>query len=128
MKLTKQQRDRNKVKRILRDAVEIINNGDSAEARNLWGVLSALRGPDSERYGLKQETTAKIRSAIGISYDNVASIDSTDSKPETLVSTVEELVPTRYLNKVDIDAAHTHFKAHYRFAVDALKNLNFIKS
>lgn len=129
MKLTQQQKDRNKVKAIIRDAVKIFNSGAESEARNLWAVLSALRGPDSANYTLKQETTSKIRSVIGILNDNNVSIDSMRSKPESLVSFVSQLKPIdNYLSEKDIEEVQTHFASHYRYAVEALEKLGFIKS
>lgn len=76
--LTQEQKDKNKAKRILKDIVEIFNtdvNHSSTVANNLWAVLSALRGPDNSDYSLKQETTAKIRGAIGIKDVNRIGID-----------------------------------------------------
>lgn len=61
---------RARVKELLAPIVAELNTG-SQNARDLWDILSALRGPDfivnSE---LKTSTTAAIRSAIGIVPDH----------------------------------------------------------
>jgi len=43
------------------DTIDEMLAGDANEARDLWSVLTALRGPDNEDTELKWRTTAVIR-------------------------------------------------------------------
>ncbi len=49
-----------KVREALDQIDKVLAVGD-ADARALWSVLSALRGPDSKDYALKSATTSVIR-------------------------------------------------------------------
>lgn len=53
-------------KEVLAVVVEHLNNASCEDARDLWNVLTALRGPDDGDEKLKWETTAVIRGAVGL--------------------------------------------------------------
>lgn len=53
------------MKQVLKAVVAKLNEG-SDESKNLWKVLSALRGPDDEYSSKKVATTAVIRWKIGL--------------------------------------------------------------
>lgn len=52
-----------------REVLELIENfakhiqGKKESSRDLWNILAALRGPDSDDFTLKLQTTAHIRAA-----------------------------------------------------------------
>lgn len=51
------------VAKVLTDIDDLLAQGD-VEARQLWALLSALRGPDEENKYSKTDTTARIRAAM----------------------------------------------------------------
>ena len=58
--------------RQLLDTIVTVLNGPRTKAKQLWDVLTALRGPDSDSDSsqLKDLTTARIRGAIGLKDGN----------------------------------------------------------
>lgn len=52
-------------KPLLKDLVKFLNVNDKA-AKDLWWILTALRGPDSHDMTLKAATTCVIRHKLGI--------------------------------------------------------------
>jgi hypothetical protein len=72
--------------------VEFLEQGDDS-SRQLWSILTALRGPDQNRNRvdefdaatrLKHLTTAKIRRAIGMRFNPEIPADIADGKPARL--------------------------------------------
>lgn len=55
---------------LLQHIVKVINLGDN-NSRDLWNVLTALRGPDNELQNIKESTTAVIRHKIGLSRNSL---------------------------------------------------------
>ena len=47
--------------------VDFLNNAPEYESKNLWAVLTALRGPDNDGQEQKWATTSVIRHAAGLS-------------------------------------------------------------
>jgi hypothetical protein len=56
------------VKEVLQPVVDFLNDESQLERvrAELWDILSALRGPDSGNVQLKEQTTERIRYAIGL--------------------------------------------------------------
>lgn len=102
-------------KEIIADAVELINTG-SPDARFLWSILTALRGPDFSDTGVKHRTTTRIRGAIGMNknFSVGASVDTE---------------PVEALTEADKQACHDswHFIQHFNWARETLVTLGYIK-
>ena len=67
--------------RQLLDTIVTVLNGPRTEAKQLWNVLTALRGPDSDSSYLKDLTTARIRGAIGLKDGNGGGAIVSNNKP-----------------------------------------------
>ena len=98
---------------VLNIVVNALNQGGEG-ARNLWGVLSALRGPDADgSYTLKSVTTTRVRGQIGLKpYNGIYAI-TVSPLPQ-----IERLTRTNELAK-----ATWHFQKHYESAVYAIQKL-----
>ena len=93
-----------KGKRLLKALVAALNRGPRDNTSTaLWGIVSALRGPDDSNYILKYLTTARIRHAIGLRGDGMINFSTSPGVPdgETTMSS-------------------GHFRTHVRMAIDAL--------
>lgn len=109
--------------KLIEQIVESLNFQDE-ESRNLWYVLTALRGPDNEGSALKAETTAKLRRAIGLNA-SIFAIVSNENPPE---SHRDYDVVTRELSKNNSFIRYEyHFVNHYALGVRALLDLGIIK-
>lgn len=51
-------------RKLLESLDEFFATADTESTKEVWNVLTALRGPDSEDARLKYETTARIRSKV----------------------------------------------------------------
>jgi hypothetical protein len=98
------------VKRVLEVLDLAGENLDSIGRRDLWAILTALRGPDSESAGLKHVTTAIIR---GLSLPKLVS-----SSGGLALRTTGEIG--------DYDK-NTHFGRHVALAVDALTRAGMMR-
>lgn len=102
-------------KKILKQVVTFINK--HKDGSELYNILTALRGPDSEDYSLKSCTTAVLRRAIGLPGEG-ASIGY-DSYEDT-----QEFVEQRKHHRaVEDETKEGHFLQHVRlgFASAGLK-------
>lgn len=110
-----------RAKKIIDDAVALFNAIDSNAyfpGRNLWNVLTALRGPDSEDQELKRKTTSNLRGAIGMDQftTNTGAIVTKDNVLE--LEEQDDLMRTERTS---------HFGYHYRMATKALKYFGYIR-
>lgn len=96
-------------RKVLQDVVEFLNTF-SPEAKKLWWVLTALRGPDNESVGMKGATTAVIRYAVGLD-DEVGNGATVHGD----LATGPELRA-----KLNDNGREYHFKIHNRMAFEAL--------
>lgn len=107
---------------ILKDIVDFINTADTYDASNLWFVLSALRGPDDsgnvQGDKLKDFTTARIRSAIGLKPHY-----SDYFKPFTVNEDGKGVM--RHGTMIYDHKVSFHFANHVEQAVSALQNLGY---
>lgn len=109
-------------KQMIDSIVVFLNNRTREESRQLWDVLSALRGPDSDdSHMLKDVTTARLRGAIGLRQQSFAVV----SYSEPIYKDVSGWDMSDSL-KNSHNAQH-HFAKHYSNAVQALKALGYIK-
>lgn len=53
---------------------------DDDQSKNLWHVLTALRGPDEGSFDVKDATTAVLRHALGLRYDDNGAVTGPDSE------------------------------------------------
>jgi len=108
--LTGEKRD---AKLMLDAIVKFLNVGDQ-ESVNLWGVLTALRGPDSGNDEIKGLTTSRLRHDIGLrEYSNeFYGYFLTNAQP--LVAYKGDISPA---------SASLHFVSHFNEAVRSLQNL-----
>jgi hypothetical protein len=111
----------------------VVNTLNGPNGRKLWHVLTALRGPDSSRVGagLKDSTTAELRGALGINGKFTGAITATCGAFGK--DTLDSLTCKISLNQVysSLKKQHTeidhHFVTHYVDALQALKELGYIK-
>jgi hypothetical protein len=108
------------------DMVVRVLNGPRDQAKQLWDVLTILRGPDNDDTYLKAITTAPLRGAIGLNPGTGAVINhenpfGKDFHPETN----DYYVLVREL--IERHKAQPHFAGHYRSALFTLKSLGYIK-
>jgi len=113
------------------DSIVKILKGPRTEAKQLWDILTALRGPDSDNNDLKAITTASIRGAIGLNQNNVGAITNNE-KPFGADLDLNAGSQGYYeiadkLRANFRDQAQFHFISHYRAALTALKQLDYIK-
>ena len=105
------------VKSVLKKIVSIVNRGyKDPNAKRLWDILSALRGPDTPGINAadyKEKTTERIRYALGLE----AVMLFTDSKPLIYTPTFHAEI-TREIS--------SHFADHIAGAVAALRELGYI--
>lgn len=99
-------------KNLIDTIVAFINVHDEA-SKSVWDILTALRGPDTGDGKLKEETTARLRHAVGLSmistWNSVGFI--TNSSPMRL--------PDQYCSFLD------HFEYHYKQAYHTAEKLGF---
>lgn len=86
--------------------------GDYNSAQLVWGILSALRGPDSNKYDLKYITTERIRGIVTPSSKSVGMLTR-----EYPISQKEKEARSELLEECN------HFSSHYWLAVRAIKEL-----
>jgi len=98
-------------KQLLERLVDFMNSKSDMPSLDLWNILTALRGPDSEDDFLKNKTTARIRGAIGLDPRGLFFRVSTE-KPCTL-----------NFNEMD---AQDHFRIHYNNAIRSLKKFGLL--
>lgn len=106
-----------KVKRVLTAVNKVLGDAkDKTAARNLWNILTALRGPDSDNTTVKQYTTAQIRYLVG-------EISKTPFAHTNVGAIVQEFKPTQFGKHKD---TNDHFRAHIRYALEALHEIGVI--
>lgn len=90
-------------------------------ACDLWMVLSALRGPDSENNVVKNFTTTRIRAVIGMKpgMSNAAGVTVDPLVPVSLTSATN--------NHPELVGESSHFNFHFLSAASALQKLGFLK-
>ena len=112
-------------KQMLDSIISFLNNAPYEESRQLWDVLTALRGPDDNNTGLKSVTTARIRGVLGLRpngasgavVDNGAPVHSEASGYDMFYKLKESVN----------ESVLYHFAKHYAHAVAALRALGYIK-
>jgi hypothetical protein len=108
------------------DTVVRVLNGPNG--RQLWHILTALRGPDNGSISLKSTTTAEIRGAIGIKGFFTGAVCTNygafgkdiQGEPVNIRDTIFQKLRDQY----DVES---HFAYHYAEALIALKQLGYIK-
>jgi len=114
--LARRQKSKETARNLIKNVIEFVNT-DSLYGRDLWAILTALRGPDTNNMVVKALTTQKIRGAVGLSSNNSANAYSSEEKPEMILS-LHSFETTHKEN--------LHFINHHNYAVEALMNLGFI--
>lgn len=103
-------------KKLLRNVVEFINYDDSV-SRNVWDILTALRGPDNNNDVLKELTTCRLRFKLGFKEgDSLGFIVNSDGVP---LAPALEAVKNRY----GVGAVSIHFQGHFDKAIQAVGKL-----
>ena len=111
------------------DTVVRVLNGPRDEAKQLWDILTILRGPDNDDGYLKVITTAPLRGAIGIRPGASGAIVN-NSKPFAANLDVTEGGQDWYPMLDTLAKKHNaqyHFSVHYRAALNTLKRLGYVK-
>lgn len=98
-------------KPLLKQIVKFLNEA-GPESRELWDVLTALRGPDNNREIDKNAATAVIRHAVGLKgytrdYSFVVLPDSVQSAEQRQV--------------LEREIVDSHFRRHAQLAFEALE-------
>jgi len=100
-----------------------VNNDDPNIPRNIakavWNIVTALRGPDSDNESLKRRTTQRLRGVIGLRSGNAGGCLLSLDKPTSFILVGD------FARKYD-EKSH-HFANHYRYAVEGLAEIGFIK-
>jgi hypothetical protein len=109
------------------DTIVRVLNGPRDQAKQLWDVLTILRGPDNDDSALKAVTTAPLRGAIGLNpgTGTGAIINHDDPFGKNVESGIEDY--HRIMDKLTRIGAQPHFAAHYRLALLTLKSLGYVK-
>lgn len=100
---------RAEVKALLDPIVKALNEEDRI-ASELWAILSALRGPDTNDYALKEATTAVLRYKIGLRNYLTLCINAKDKLRES-----SKLPPETFKKPAEL-----HFVNHFDNAVYAI--------
>jgi len=98
---------------LLKKIVTTINRSDR-NAKHLWDILSALRGPDSGNGYNKTRTTERIRHTLGF-------------KPSMFFTDTDPLIYDSELHTTIAKEEGDHFADHIASAVDALKELGYLR-
>jgi hypothetical protein len=112
------------------DQIVTVLKGPRSEAKQLWDILTALRGPDDCNIELKEITTAAIRAAIGLGQNSVGAVVNSSRPFGADLNLSADFTPDYYkLQELLVDdyKAQYHFVIHYRQALQALKQLGYIK-
>lgn len=119
--------NRKELKKLLKDIVAFLNT-DSYDSAYLWHILTALRGPDTDRpgvVGIKDNTTARIRGAIGIRTERVFGASINYAVPQYKLVLDKNsgfyITDTQY-----VDTTGFHFMQHYHNALTALIALGYV--
>jgi hypothetical protein len=116
-----------KARKLISDVIAFMNNdienpderhATTRYAKAVWEVFTALRGPDSNNYNVKEITTQQIRSAIGLQAQNAGGAFTGIGLPKGIANPDEFTVQHR---------ENRHFVTHYGCAVEALEILGFIE-
>jgi hypothetical protein len=129
--MTKKDKDKHDVKKLLKDIVYVLNKEEEEVWKTgnydvifLWCILSALRGSDihSRIFSpyIKRLTTARIRSIIGLK----GLIYETNNEEVTL-ERVNELLEFIKKSKKQLIISE-HFLTHFKYAIYSLFMLNYI--
>jgi predicted nucleic acid-binding Zn finger protein len=110
------------VKQLVNQIVTVLK-GPRSEAKQLWDILTALRGPDDGNTELKEITTSAIRAAIGLGQNSVGALVSSSRPFGADFDLSAELTHELLANY----KAQYHFALHYWQALQALKQLGYIK-
>ena len=111
------------VRGVLDMVVSVLNGPVRSRAGQLWDVLTALRGPDSDDYKLKDLTTATIRHAIGLKSDSQPGIRVVEKVPfgaKRVIDAPGQLPDSVVSDLINQHKAQYHFAVHYRSALLAL--------
>jgi predicted nucleic acid-binding Zn finger protein len=112
------------------DQIVTVLKGPKFEAKQLWDILTALRGPDDGNIKLKEITTAAIRAAIGLGQNSVGAVVSSLRPFGADFDLSADFTPGYHKLMHELLAnykAQHHFVLHYRQALQALKQLGYIK-
>jgi hypothetical protein len=104
------------VRKVLDQIVAILNTKTVASA-NLWHILTALRGPDSDySFNLKDWTTGRVRAAIGLRFGAGSGAIVTNKKLDL------KDIESRDEKECKHEGGH-HFWGHYNQAVNAIQDI-----
>ena len=106
-------------KSVLDGLVSFLNQ-KTPETAYVWWILTALRGPDDGSMCLKDETTSRIRHAVGLQASRQFIVEGGSPlglDQDSPSSTVKRRYPR----------AEHHFLNHYEKALNALLKLGYLK-
>jgi hypothetical protein len=108
------------LKQILNQIDNFLTTADRYQAQDLWSILTALRGPDSDNDQIKYETTAVIRA---LAFPEAAK--TTGQREDSVYqATLGYMVNTKVTNQDTWLAVSKlkpgHFRDHIKFALRIL--------
>lgn len=102
---------------LLKQIVAVVNQND-ANSRDLWDILTGLRGPDREKsHDIKGTTTARLRGQLGFEAMGYFDVNTEEAKELDIYRADEATV----------DIVGYHFTNHYNQALSALKYIGYKK-
>jgi hypothetical protein len=125
------------VKSILDGVVAFLNKGND-DSKMLWNVLTALRGPDNGDEKLKENTTMRLRHAIGLQQTRLGAMTD-DGIPVGLDKIYKptdvhnpqyramDFLMANFDNRLANVKPLWHFSDHYVSALAALLELDYLK-
>jgi hypothetical protein len=104
-----------RTRKILKEVVRELNRGN----RELWHILTALRGPDSGNKQLKDYTTARIRAVIGMMYSGMSSKNDEHEQTFASVNPAPLAGEERFERNKLLERGH--FRLHFLRAQEAIE-------
>jgi len=115
LRISKKKNTDAEIRSVLKKIVTIVNRGVSdPNAKRLWDILTALRGPDSGHSYIKELTTERIRYILGF----YATLFFTSSNA---------LIYDPDLHKKIAEGEGIHFADHIAGAVQAMEDLGYLR-
>lgn len=107
-----------KVKRVMDEIITVLNREDE-NAKDLWNILTALRGPDSGHCELKKATTAVLRYNLGLGASHTPHLGYWMQGTAMAVQGTLDLSEIRAELLSVYSDANLHFIQHFESAVQA---------
>lgn len=105
--------DYSEAKKVLETFVNFVASGKPG-SRQVWDIMSAMRGPDSENFQAKLSSTAQIRHALFSAFGRTFTYGDATNYDRALFGMYFDKSP--------------HFNNHVQLGIDALKELKLVQN